>query len=97
MRPIIPYPTGRIFRGSLSQALRARLRSALSPTGHDVLLFLVDPPRHNGTDAILSVWAAFFGLTLDLFSSQGLGLPLNGFFPYLKQRVTLRKVYGRIF
>src|ERR1700732_4593337 len=28
--PIIPYPTGRFFRGTLSQALRARLRSVLS-------------------------------------------------------------------
>jgi hypothetical protein len=27
---IIPYPTGRFFRGTLSQALRARLRSGLS-------------------------------------------------------------------
>src|SRR6202030_1076396 len=27
LRPIIPYPTGRFFRGTLSQALRARLRS----------------------------------------------------------------------
>src|ERR1700722_15131098 len=25
--PIIPYPTGRFFRGTLSQALRARLRA----------------------------------------------------------------------
>ena len=30
LRPIIPYPTGRFFRGTLSQALRARLRSVLS-------------------------------------------------------------------
>jgi hypothetical protein len=30
LRPIIPYPTGRIFRGTLSQALRARLRSVSS-------------------------------------------------------------------
>jgi hypothetical protein len=30
LRPIIPYPTGRFFRGMLSQALRARLRSVLS-------------------------------------------------------------------
>src|ERR1700720_1449357 len=30
MRPIIPYPTGRFFRGMLSQALRARLRSVSS-------------------------------------------------------------------
>ena len=29
-RPIIPYPTGRFIRGTLSQALRARLRSGLS-------------------------------------------------------------------
>ncbi|MEA3146790.1 MAG: hypothetical protein QOI53_2319, partial [Verrucomicrobiota bacterium] len=73
-------------------------RCPLRPTGHDVLLFLVDPPRHNGTDAILSgLGGLLFGLTLDLFSSQRLGLPLNGFFPYLKQWVTLRKVYGRIF
>jgi hypothetical protein len=28
--PIIPYPTGRFFRGTLSQALRARLRSVSS-------------------------------------------------------------------
>src|SRR5580698_10649673 len=28
LRPIIPYPTGRFFRGTLSQALRAWLRSA---------------------------------------------------------------------
>jgi hypothetical protein len=28
--PIIPYPTGRFFGGTLSQALRARLRSVLS-------------------------------------------------------------------
>jgi hypothetical protein len=28
--PGIPYPTGRFFRGTLSQALRARLRSVLS-------------------------------------------------------------------
>src|ERR1700732_1183998 len=27
---IIPYPTGRFFRGTLSQALRARLRSVSS-------------------------------------------------------------------
>ena len=26
----MPYPTGRFFRGTLSQALRARLRSVLS-------------------------------------------------------------------
>ena len=30
LRPIILYPTGRFFRGTLSQALRARLRSVLS-------------------------------------------------------------------
>src|SRR5271165_1627255 len=30
LRPIMPYPTGRFFRGTLSQALRARLRSVLS-------------------------------------------------------------------
>src|SRR5258708_7188132 len=30
LRPTIPYPTGRFFRGTLSQALRARLRSVLS-------------------------------------------------------------------
>ena len=30
LRPIIPYPRGRFFRGALSQALRARLRSVLS-------------------------------------------------------------------
>src|ERR1700737_2299519 len=30
LRPIIPYPTGRFFRGTLSQALRAGLRSVLS-------------------------------------------------------------------
>src|SRR5580700_10717786 len=30
LRPIIPYPTGRFFRVTLSQALRARLRSVLS-------------------------------------------------------------------
>jgi len=30
LRPIIPYPTGRFFRGTLAQALRARLRSVLS-------------------------------------------------------------------
>jgi hypothetical protein len=30
LRPITPYPTGRFFRGTLSQALRARLRSMLS-------------------------------------------------------------------
>src|SRR6202046_4383161 len=29
--PIIPCPTGRFFRGTLSQALRARLRSGSSP------------------------------------------------------------------
>ena len=28
--PIIPYPTGRLFRGTLSQALRARLGSVSS-------------------------------------------------------------------
>jgi hypothetical protein len=28
--PIIPYPTGRLFRGTLFQALRARLRSVSS-------------------------------------------------------------------
>ena len=32
LRPIIPYPTGRFFRGTLSQALRAWLRSAC-PSG----------------------------------------------------------------
>jgi hypothetical protein len=32
LRPIIPYPTGRFFGGALSQALRARLRSAC-PSG----------------------------------------------------------------
>jgi hypothetical protein len=31
LRPIIPYPTGRFFRGTLSQALRAWLRSAVPP------------------------------------------------------------------
>jgi hypothetical protein len=30
LRPIIPYPTGRSFRGTLCQALRARLRSVWS-------------------------------------------------------------------
>jgi hypothetical protein len=30
LRPIIPYPTRRLFRGTLAQALRARLRSVLS-------------------------------------------------------------------
>src|ERR1700719_2613799 len=30
LRPIIPSPTGRFFLGTLSQALRARLRSVLS-------------------------------------------------------------------
>ena len=30
--PITPYPTGRFFRGTLFQALRARLRSVV-PTG----------------------------------------------------------------
>jgi hypothetical protein len=30
LRPIIPYPTGRYFRGKHSQALRAWLRSVLS-------------------------------------------------------------------
>src|ERR1700719_2876334 len=30
LRPIIPYFTGRFFRGTPSQALRARLRSVLS-------------------------------------------------------------------
>ena len=29
-RPIIPYPTGRFFRGTFFQALRARLRSVSS-------------------------------------------------------------------
>ena len=29
LHPIIPYPTGRLFRGTFSQALRARLRSGL--------------------------------------------------------------------
>jgi hypothetical protein len=38
------------------------------PTGHDVLLFLVDPPRHNGTDAILAVWAAFCSVSLLIYS-----------------------------
>src|SRR5580692_8561964 len=32
LRPIMPYPTGRFFRGTLSQALRARLRS-VCPSG----------------------------------------------------------------
>jgi hypothetical protein len=32
LRPIIPYPTGRIFRGNASLALRAKLRSIV-PTG----------------------------------------------------------------
>ena len=32
LRPIIPYPTGRCFRGTLSQALRAWLRSCC-PSG----------------------------------------------------------------
>ena len=32
LRPIIPYPTGRFFRGTLSHALRAWLRSAC-PSG----------------------------------------------------------------
>jgi hypothetical protein len=32
LRPIIPCPTGRFFRGTLSQALRAWLRSAC-PSG----------------------------------------------------------------
>src|SRR3984957_21133756 len=32
LRPIIPYPTGRSFRGTLSQALRAWLRSCC-PSG----------------------------------------------------------------
>src|ERR1700732_2876590 len=32
LRPIIPYPTGRFFRGTLSPALRAWLRSAC-PSG----------------------------------------------------------------
>jgi len=31
LRPIIPYPTGRFFRGTLSQALRAWLLSAVPP------------------------------------------------------------------
>jgi hypothetical protein len=30
LHPIMPYPTGRFFRGTLFQALRARLRSGLS-------------------------------------------------------------------
>ena len=34
LRPIIPYPTGRFVRGTLSQALRAWLRSAC-PSGQN--------------------------------------------------------------
>jgi hypothetical protein len=30
-RPIIPYPTGRLLRGTMSQALRAWLRSTVPP------------------------------------------------------------------
>ena len=41
LRPIIPCPTGRIFRGTLSQALRARLRSVLSL--RDALAIVVAP------------------------------------------------------
>src|ERR1700738_131656 len=42
LRPIIPYPTGRFFRGTLSQALRAWLRSAC-PSGTKP--FAIEGPR----------------------------------------------------
>jgi hypothetical protein len=55
-RPIIPYRTGRLFRRTLSQALRARLRSAC-PSGtksHSS----IEGPR---------IKLALMGFTLDFF------------------------------
>src|ERR1700730_14824491 len=52
LRPIMPYPTGRYFRGTLSQALRAWLAMQRGPRpGGTVEVEVRDIWRRNGVDA----------------------------------------------